>query len=682
MTSPSKRLSAETSPYLLQHAQNPVDWYPWGDEAFARAKQDDKPILLSVGYSACHWCHVMAHESFEDQATAELMNRHFVNIKVDREERPDVDAVYMAAVQALTGAGGWPMTVVMTPEGKPFFGGTYFPPEDRQGQPSFKRVLQALAQAWQQQREEVLSSAENLTQHLDAQSQLPVASGQLTKDLLDKTLARLSQNFDPQHGGFGGAPKFPPHSILKFLLKRPEKSARAMVELTLQKLAAGGIFDQLGGGFARYSVDERWLVPHFEKMLYDNAQLTRRYLEAYQLTGQEPYKRVAEDTLEWLKREMLDASGGFYSSLDADSTGEEGKFYLWQEAEFDTLLAKDAPLAKTFYGISAAGNFEGSNILYVPQAPLAVAENFALSLEELETKLGKIRQILFSAREKRSKPDLDDKILCSWNGLALAAFADAGRILQRRDYLEIALKNAQFIRRELYQNGRLQHSYKAGKAKIDGLLEDYAYYGLGLLALYRASFDSQWLMLALSLAQRIVTDFADPGGSGFFSTAKDAEALVIRPKDYFDAALPSGNGAAAELLLWLARYTGKQAWDDLAAEAIKPLQDSLSQHPNGFGTVLSGLELHLSAPREIAVFGDPDKEDTQALIQELNSQVLPHTVVALAQNADDPLVAHLPFLQNRDLINGQATAYVCEGNSCQLPVTTAWELRAQLEQYG
>ncbi|MBS3966336.1 MAG: thioredoxin domain-containing protein [Truepera sp.] len=678
----TNRLSRETSPYLLQHAHNPVDWYPWGEEAFDKARREDKPILLSVGYSACHWCHVMAHESFEDPETASLMNRAFVNVKLDREERPDVDAIYMSAVQAMTGQGGWPLTVMMTPDGKPFFGGTYFPPENRFGRPSFKRVILSLEAAWQSRRQEVLESAERLTQwlgeasYLGRLSSLPGAPGELNKAVLGEALTALTNSFDSRYGGFGGAPKFPPHSVMRFLLRQGGK-AREMALYTLDQLASGGIYDHLGGGFARYSVDERWLVPHFEKMLYDNAQLIQRYSEAYQLTGKPRYAQVVAETIDWVQREMLDPSGGCYSALDADSEGEEGKFYLWDESEFDALVGEDTRLAKTYYGVSTAGNFEGRNILHTPHSQEAVAERFSLSLAALDTKLARINRTLFTAREQRIRPGLDNKILTSWNGLMLVALADAGRIFKRQDYLDLAIANAEFIRRELYQDGRLLHTFTSGRAKIAGLLEDYAYYGFGLLALYRATLNGQWLMLALELAETIMAHFRDPEG-GFFSTADDAKPLLIRPKNYFDSPNPSENAAAAELLLTLARYTGNAEWEALARGAIKPLLEAAGRQPSGFGTLLCVVQELLEPPREIAIVGDRESEDTQALLAVLEAQPLPQVAIALIEGPGDPLVAQFPFLQGKERLGSKATAYVCEGGACRLPVTTPEALSAQL----
>ena len=678
------RLARETSPYLLQHADNPVDWFPWGEAAFQKAEAEDKPVLLSVGYSACHWCHVMAHESFEDVGTAEYMNAHFVNVKVDREERPDVDAVYMNAVQAMTGHGGWPMTVVMTPQGEPFFGGTYFPLNERYGQPSFKRVLASLADAWQNRRAEVLESAQSATQYLRALGNVS-AAGELGADVLQEALTTLTAAYDPQNGGFGGAPKFPPHSVLRFLLQRDESEdlSRQMAETTLVKMAGGGLYDHLGGGFARYSVDATWLVPHFEKMLYDNAQLVQRYAEAHALTGDPLFETVVEDTLAWVEREMTSPEGGFYSALDADSEGEEGKFYVWDEAEVDALLgetlsAEEVETVKTYFDVSTAGNFEGKTILNVPRPPAEVAAAFGLSTDELETTVSAAKKALFAARSTRVRPGLDDKILTSWNGLMLAAYADAGRLLGRPEYVETAVKNAQFVRANLYEDGRFLHSYKDGAAKIGGLLEDYAYYGLGLLALYRATLDAQWLRWAVDIAETILAHFQDDANGGFFSTPDDGEGLITRPKNYFDSPNPSENAATAELLLVTARLTGRNEWETLAADTLKPMAEAMRKHPSGFGTMLYVLEGLLTPPREIALFGRLEEPETQALVDEVQRHFLPHTVVALAADKNDPLVALVPFLQNRGRVNARATAYVCEGGACKLPVTEVGALRKQL----
>jgi uncharacterized protein YyaL (SSP411 family) len=669
------RLSRETSPYLLQHAENPVDWFPWGEEAFAKARAEDKPILLSVGYSACHWCHVMAHESFENDEIAALMNAHFVNVKVDREERPDVDAVYMSAVQAMTGSGGWPMTVVMTPDGKPFFGGTYYPPEDRLGHPGFKRVLLSLAEAWRSRRDEVLKTADTLTGYLADLTKLPPATGALSPDVLAEAVRTLQRSFDPQHGGFGGAPKFPPHSALAFLLRRPEPEALEMAYTTLDKMAAGGIFDQLGGGFARYSVDAQWLVPHFEKMLYDNAQLVSVYAEAYAQTGRPRYREVVRETLAFVERELTSPEGSFYSALDADSEGEEGKFYVWRADEFDA-LGEDAPLAKTYFGVSAAGNFEGRNVLYLPHPPAVVAERFGLDEAALAARLARVKRALLKMRSARVRPGLDDKVLASWNGLMIGALAQAGRALAEDAYLGAARRAARSVRSALYKEGRLFHTLREGKPYIEGLLEDYAFMGLGLLELYRATLEGTWLLWALELAETIAARFTDPEG-GFFSTAADAEALVVRPKELFDAGLPASSAAAALLLASLARYTDRRAWETLAMRALEPLQEALIKHPNGFGTSLQVLVQLLAPPKEVALVGPLDHPEMRAMSALLRA-LPPEVAVARVAAEDDPLAAHLPFLRGRGALQGQPTAYVCQRGACQLPVTSAAALAAQL----
>jgi uncharacterized protein len=674
------RLANETSPYLLQHKNNPVDWFPWGTEALGQAKREDKPVLLSVGYSACHWCHVMAHESFEDETTAELMNEHFINIKVDREERPDVDSIYMNAVQAMTGSGGWPMTVVMTPDGKPFFGGTYFPPDDHYGRPSFKRVLLGLTDAWKNRRAEVEESANAMKQYLSKLSTISDA-GELSSDILPEALANLTKTFDARHGGFGGAPKFPPHSALRLLLRQSDDMSQQIAHITLEKMATGGIYDQLGGGFARYSVDAIWLVPHFEKMLYDNAQLVQRYAEGYERTQNPLYKKTIEETLAFVQRELMSPEGGFYSALDADSEGEEGKFYVWSEGEFDAVLidaglGEDSTLAKRYFGVSSAGNFERHTILERSFSDEATMQQFGLSQEELASKILTVQTKLFEARAKRVRPGLDDKILTSWNSLMLAAFADAGRVLKRQDYIDVAVTNANFIRKNLYVDNRLKHTYKNGEARIQGLLEDYAYFGLALVSLYRATFDSQWLLLALELADTITKHFADTNG-GFFSTADDAEALIIRPKNFFDSPMPSENAATAELLLILSRYTDNREWDNLATNTLKTMTEAMRKQPNGFASLLCALEVVFAPPQEIAVFGN--KEDAREMLEYLDHHASPHDVIALIEDLSNPLISKLPFLRERGRVDNKPTVYVCEAGVCKLPVTTLEALREQLK---
>jgi uncharacterized protein len=670
----TNRLADEASPYLLQHKHNPVDWFPWGNEAFTKAHAENKPILLSVGYSACHWCHVMAHESFEDEATAQFMNEHFVNIKVDREERPDVDSIYMNAVQAMTGQGGWPMTVVMTADGKPFFGGTYFPPDDRYGRPSFKRVLSGLADAWKNRRSEVEESANTMKQYLSKLSSLS-DSGELAQDILAEALTNLSKTFDAQHGGFGSAPKFPPHSALRLLLCHTDDVSQQMAHITLEKMALGGIYDQLGGGFARYSVDAIWLVPHFEKMLYDNAQLVQRYTEGFAKTQNLLYKKVIEETLAFVQRELMSPEGGFYSALDADSEGEEGKFYVWKEEAFTDLLGDDAALAKRYFGVSSPGNFEGYSILERSFPEEAIRQHFNLTQEQLDSKLSSIKEKLFNARSKRIRPGLDDKILTSWNSLMLTAFAEAGRVLNRQDYINVAVRNASFIRDNLFSDGRLKHSYKNGVAKIHGLLEDYAYFGLALVSLYRATFDSQWLLLSLEIAQTITKHFSDDAG-GFFSTADDAETLIVRPKNFFDSPMPSENAATVELLLILSRYTDNRTWETLATNTLKTMTEAMRKQPNGFASLLCALEIIFASPQEIAIFAS--KDAAKEMLELIQTHASPHAAIALIENKNNPLIAKLPFLQGRERIDNKATVYVCEAGVCKLPVTTLEALKNQL----
>ena len=696
------RLASETSPYLLQHAENPVDWYPWGDEAFARARAEDKPLLLSVGYSSCHWCHVMAHESFEDESIAALMNESFVNVKVDREERPDVDSVYMTATQALTGAGGWPMTVFITPEGRPFYAGTYFPPDDRHGRPGFPRVLTALRDAWANERERLLDSANDITERLQAATARigDGATAPLT-DLASRAVSGLRESYDAQWGGFGGAPKFPSPGNLEFLLMHQarageEQSAQPgageMAIATLRAMVAGGMYDQLGGGFARYSVDRQWLVPHFEKMLYDNAQLVRAYLHAFQLTGEPDFERIVRETLAYLEREMLDEEGGFYSAQDADSEGIEGKFFVWTPDEVEALLgADDARLFNEIFQVTESGNFEDPHhpefgrrsVLSRYRRLGEVARELGLDAAELAARLPAWQAALLAERERRVRPGLDDKVLTSWNGLALAAFAEAGRVLGDERYLVIARRNAEFVRGSLWRDGRLLHTYKGGvlagdppvsggRAKVDGLLEDYAYYGLGLIELYKASGDLDQLRWAGELLEAIAERFHDDAGGGFYEAAADAEQLILRQKPFFDAATPSGNGAAGLLAFWLGRYFGRPEWEAFAREVVHQVSAQIPEAASGFGSVLQLVELLIAPPREIAIVGAP--EARAPLEREVAARFLPATLLAPAAGEDG-----LPVLEGRAVADGEAAAYVCENLVCKLPATTVEELVAQLD---
>jgi uncharacterized protein YyaL (SSP411 family) len=661
----TNRLIDETSPYLLQHAHNPVDWYPWGDEAFERAKAEDKPVLVSIGYSACHWCHVMEHESFEDEATAAIMNEHFINIKVDMEERPDVDQIYMNFVQLTTGRGGWPMNVFMTPDKKPFFGGTYFPPSSRYGMPSWQQILSSISEAFRLRRDELETSANDIIGELRRLSIVEASAGGLSTDLLDAAFGSYMKTFDTVNGGFGGAPKFPAAMSLEFLLRYHKRTgedrALAVVTHTLDKMANGGIYDQLGGGFHRYAVDAIWLVPHFEKMLYDNAQLTRVYLHAYQVTGNEFYKRISVETLDYIRREMLDESGGFYSTQDADSEGEEGKFFVWTPEEIAEVLGEDeAAEFCAFYDVTASGNFEGSNILNVKN-PVAIAPG------------SDSRAKLFAEREKRIKPGRDEKVLTAWNGLMLAAFADAAAVLGNEEYLQVAKRNAEFIRTELQKDGRLLRTWKEGSAKLNGYVEDYANVADGLIVLYQVSGDVNYLVEARRLADLMITEFWDEENGGFFFTSNDHEELIVRNKDFYDNATPSGNSVAADVLLRLAKLTGEDKYERFAVTTLRLAATQLRRHPQGFGRTLSALEFHLGETREIALLGERES----SLASDVLQRYLPDAVIAISSDvkADSQVVS---FLAERSQIDGKPTAYVCRDYVCERPVTTTEGLAALL----
>ncbi|HEX2180660.1 MAG TPA: thioredoxin domain-containing protein [Rubrobacteraceae bacterium] len=679
----SNRLANETSPYLLQHKDNPVDWYPWGEEALERAREEDKPILLSVGYSACHWCHVMERESFEDEETARMMNEHFVNIKVDREERPDIDSIYMSAVQALTRGGGWPMTVFLTPDGAPFYGGTYFPPAPRGGLPSFQQVLLSLADAYENRRDEVLRSAESVREYLRAATGAAIPKSAVGTGLLDNAARSLLSELDSRFGGFGGAPKFPQAMNLEVLLRHHHRTgdgeALSGVETTLRAMANGGIYDQLGGGFARYSVDRYWLVPHFEKMLYDNALLSRLYLEAYQATGDPLYRRIAEETLDYVLRDMTDPEGGFYSAEDADSEGEEGKFYVWTPAEIRAVLdPEEVELAERYWDVTERGNFEGSNILHVPRPPEAVAAEFGLSPEELWGRVVGIRSKLFAAREERVRPGRDEKVLAAWNGLMLRSFALASRVLDREDYRETARRNAAFLLERLGAGGRLHRSYKDGRARFNGYLEDYAMVADGLVALYEATFEMRWLAEAEALCDAVLELFWDEEKRTFYDTPADHEELVTRPRDVYDSAAPSGNSVAADVLLRLALLLDREDYRARAEAVLEELSGGMEKLPGGFGRLLAALDFYLSRPREVAIIGDADSPDTRALIETVYARYLPNKVVAGRAPEDEEPAGLVPLLADRPTRDGKATAYVCEGYACQMPATEPEELAEQL----
>jgi uncharacterized protein YyaL (SSP411 family) len=672
----ANHLAGETSPYLLQHAHNPVDWWPWGEPALARARTEQKPILLSIGYAACHWCHVMERESFEDDATAAQMNEHFVCIKVDREERPDLDAIYMQATQAMTGHGGWPMTVFLTPEGEPFFAGTYFPPDDRQGMPSFRRVLAAVSDAWANRRDSVARTTASIRELYSASTERTRVSGALDEELLARAAAALRQQFEPRFGGFGGAPKFPPSMALDFLLRQWARTGDAellhMVTHTFRRMARGGIYDQVGGGFARYSVDAYWLVPHFEKMLYDNALLARLGAALWQATRDDEARRVTEETLDWVAREMTSPEGGFHSSLDADSEGHEGRYYVWDAGELDTLLGEDASLLKSYWGVTPEGNFEGRNILSVPHDPDAVARAQSVTVPELRTAIQRAQRILSGARERRVRPGLDDKIIASWNGLMLRAMAESARAFHDAELRKIALRNGEFLFREMVHDGRVFRSFKAGAARIDGFLEDHAAVALGALALYELTFDRAWLDRARRLADEILARFWDDEAQALFDTASDAERLVTRPRDVTDNATPSGTSLAIELLLKLGDLFSDARYQERGRYLLETLAEPMARYPVAFGHALGAADLAVRGAIEVALAGDADDARHEALAQVAAARYLPSLVLAGGADADG-----VALLEGRAA--DEPTAYVCRAYACDAPTSDVGLLAEQLD---
>jgi uncharacterized protein YyaL (SSP411 family) len=670
----ANRLANETSPYLLQHAHNPVDWYPWGPEALERAKTDDKPIFLSIGYAACHWCHVMERESFEDAATADDLNRDFVAVKVDREERPDLDQVYMSAVQAMTGQGGWPMSVFLTPDGKPFYGGTYFPPQEAHGLPAFRQLLAGVARAWRDQRPELLAAGSRLVDALVKQQAVgtPADAVAPTRELLDTATAAIEASFDARNGGWGGAPKFPQPMTIEYLLRRAatteDPRPLAVARRSLDAMADGGIHDQLGGGFHRYSTDAIWLVPHFEQMLYDNAQLARVYTHAYALTRDRRYAGVAAGTLDYMIRELQRDDGTFAASQDADTRGVEGKTFTWTAALIRATLADDADAFLEAYGVSEHGNWEHTNILsrVVPST----------GDPDAEARLAASRSRLLELRHGRPQPARDDKALAAWNGLAIGAFADGARWLPGGDgYLAAATDAAVSIVAGLLRpDGRLGRSWKDERATGAGVLEDYAHLADGLLALYEASSDERWFVTARWLAETILDHFGDPLG-GFFDTADDHEALVTRPRDIQDNAVPSGGSMAASVLLRLGALTGEARYREAAERAIGTATSYVARYPTAFANWLSATHLAVEGIEELAIAGDPTDPATRALAAVASDGFRPTLVLAVAE---DPASSTVPLLAGRELMGGRPTAYLCRDFACRLPVSDAAALREQL----
>ena len=677
----ANKLANENSPYLLQHAGNPVDWYPWGEEALEKARREDKPVFLSIGYAACHWCHVMEHESFEDPDTARIMNEHFINIKVDREERPDIDSIYMNAIVAMTGQGGWPMSIFLTPHGEPFWGGTYFPPVRRYNMPAFREILLSIANLWENDREQLLKSSQEITEHLKSAPQLASKGQELNMGMLNQAALALAQSYDWTHGGWGPAPKFPQPMSIEFALRKAERGDKMLLDVALHALKAmskGGMYDVVGGGFARYSTDSSWLVPHFEKMLYDNAQLAQVYLYAYLLTGVPALRRVCEETLDFVLRELSHPMGGFFSSLDADSEGEEGKFYVWTPSEIRQALGdeRDFEFIKAAYGITESGNFEGSNVLQRALDDEALAQAFNLSVEGVVERLEALHATLLKARADRVRPATDDKVLVSWNGLVLAAFAEAARYLHREDYLEASIRSADFLLTHLHPGERLLRAWREGQARHNAYLEDYGALILGLLALYQSDPQPRWYEWARHLTEDMLEHFRDPSGFGFFDTRSDHETLITRPRDMQDNAVPSGSSLAVNALLQMADYEGRGDWREIAEKALRTVLEAAARYPTAFGKWLSAMDFALGPVKEVVILGERGDPGTQALLDVVWSTYRPRLVAALSPYP--PPDTGPALLVDRQMVNGQSTAYVCQNFTCHQPVTDPHRLGVQM----
>jgi len=677
------RLIDEQSPYLRQHAYNPVDWYAWGEEALARAKAEGKPILLSIGYSACHWCHVMERESFENEAIAHLMNENFISIKVDREERPDLDQIYMDAVQLLTGRGGWPLTVFLTPEGKPFYGGTYFPPEDRHGLAGFPRVLAAIADAYRNRPADVRENVERLTQAIGSMADYQPGPGGISAGLALAGARALAQNYDSVNGGIGGAPKFPNTFVFSLFLRMyaagEDQAFGEMVRHTLTKMAKGGIYDQLGGGFHRYSVDERWLVPHFEKMLYDNALLARLYLQAGCALQQPQFLGTARDTLDYLMREMTGPEGGFYSSQDADSEGEEGRFFLWTPAELRGVLGEQvAPVAARFFDVSEEGNFERRNILHRTIDPADAALMFKKPPEEIASVLETAKRLLFEARARRVKPGRDEKILAAWNGMTITAFAEGYRVLGDEPYLRVASQTAEFVMNRLWDGRALRRSFKDGVARFNGYLEDYALVAGAMLDLYGASLDGRYLGFARQLAEIMLERFVDSQNGGFFFTSDDHEALITRSKAAFDGSTPSGNSAAVMAFLRLHSYTGDERYMREAERTIRLFAPMMEKQPFAFCHMLEAADLLQRGATEIVIVAEQGGEQREWL-RRLGPIYLPNAAIFVLEPSQAASAAVPEAARGKRQLDGRITAFVCRGRTCSAPLTAFEALKAELE---
>jgi uncharacterized protein len=681
------RLIHETSPYLLQHASNPVDWYPWSEEAFAKAQAENKPVFLSVGYSACHWCHVMEHESFENEEIARILNEHYVSIKVDREERPDVDQIYMSAVQLITRRGGWPMSVFLTPEGKPFYGGTYWPPVAKMGMPGFRDILLKLHDYWVHKRDEVDTSADELVEAIQRMAAPVFESAELNEQALRRGMNDLLSSADRRNGGFGTAPKFPHPMDVRLLLRGwkrfDHEEALDIAVLTLEKMARGGIYDHLGGGFHRYSTDAHWLVPHFEKMLYDNALLVPAYLEAYQITRRDLFATVARETLEYVLREMTAPEGGFYSTQDADSEGEEGKFFVWTQEEIARILGEqDAETFSYCYDVTPQGNWEGKTILNRPKPHEEAARMRGIDAEELDALLRRCRETLLEARSRRVAPARDEKILVAWNGLMLTAMAQGGIVLEEERFVTAARQAADFILRELRdERGRLLHSYKDGQARFTAYLDDYACLIDGLTELFQATSEGTYLEAAVSLAEEMIDHFSDPEQGGFFYTADDHEKLITRTRDAQDNAVPSGNGMAATALLKLARLTGRSDLGQVAVCTLDSLSGLLVEHPRAAGQSLLALEFLLGPSPEIVLSEGTNRQELAEMSQVLANTFVPNRVF-LRWGPDMPTPLVQDLLEGKNGSSAESCVFICERGRCQVPAATAEDLRQQLRDLG
>ena len=679
----TNRLSRETSPYLLQHAHNPVDWYPWGDEAFEKAKSENKPILLSIGYSACHWCHVMEHESFENEKIAALMNELFVNIKVDREERPDLDEIYMNAVQMLTGRGGWPMTMFLTPDRKPFYGGTYFPPEDRQGMPGFPRILMGVSQAYRERPEDVQKSVSQILTALQRMAESQETSKNLSPAVVAAGAENIARAYDSDNGGLGQAPKFPNAGVYELFLRHYSHSKNErfleMVIHTLTKMGQGGIYDHLGGGFHRYSVDAKWLVPHFEKMLYDNAQLVRIYANAYTISREPLFKSIVEETVGYLFREMLDPKGGFYSTQDADSDGDEGKFFVWTAEEINRVIGEsEGEIFCRMYDVGEPGNFEGKSILHPILTVDQAGKLFRKEPRDIEAIVARAKEKLFAEREKRVKPFRDEKIITAWNGLMLSGLAEAIKLSENPAWIDAAARTVEFIFSDMARGGLLLHTHKDGQSKLLGYLDDYAFLAVGLLDLYEAVLDRTYLDRAIQLTDVLLREFWDERDGGFFFTGKSHEPLISRAKPVFDASIPSGNAMATQLLLRLHHLTGDDRYRTPAEKILRSYYDAMESQPFGFAHMLCVLDFYLQGAKEIVIVGNLAESGVKELIAQVNATYLPNKVLQLARPGT-ALAAISPLLQGKSQVDGKPTAYVCQNFTCSPPVTSRNELQVLLE---